>query len=94
VHFWDAYPKKRSKGQAEKSFAKLKVDEQFMEVILAAIERAKKSTDWQKENGRFIPHPATWLNAKGWEDEQAVMGKDPGDKPPRLQSGKYDNFYL
>ncbi|EHQ92166.1 DUF4373 domain-containing protein [Desulfosporosinus youngiae] len=92
ARFWDAYPKKKSKGQAEKAFTKLKVDEQFMGVILAAIKRAKKSADWQKENGRFIPYPSTWLNAKGWEDEQP---KDPGDKPPEPpKPGKYDNFYL
>jgi hypothetical protein len=88
--FWDAYPKKKSKGQAEKAFSKLKVDEQFLEVILAAIERAKKSTDWQKDNGQYIPYPATWLNARGWEDEQAIssMCREPKKKE------KYDDFYL
>ena len=25
--------------------------------------------DWRKENGKFIPYPGTWLNAKGWESE-------------------------
>jgi len=30
---------------------------------------AKKSPEWTKDNGKYIPYPATWLNAKGWEDE-------------------------
>ncbi|NPV80709.1 MAG: hypothetical protein HPY52_10615 [Firmicutes bacterium] len=67
--FWTAYPKKRSKGQAEKAWAKLQPDEQLVETMLAAIERAKTSEEWRKEGGRYIPYPATWLNAKGWEDD-------------------------
>ena len=69
ARFWAAYPKKRSKGQAEKAWAKLQPDEQLVETMLAAIERAKTSEEWRKEGGRYIPYPATWLNAKGWEDE-------------------------
>jgi hypothetical protein len=67
--FWEAYPKKRSKGQAEKAFSKINPDEQLLETMISTIERATKSEDWIKEKGKFIPHPATWLNAKGWEDE-------------------------
>ncbi len=67
--FWGAYPKKKSKGQAEKAFQKLSPDEKLLSVMLSAIEKAKKSTDWLKEEGQYIPYPATWLNAKGWEDE-------------------------
>jgi len=69
ARFWAAYPKKRSKGQAEKAWAKLQPDEQLVETMLAAIERAKTSEEWRKEGGRYIPYPATWLNAKGWEDD-------------------------
>lgn len=36
------------------------------------IERAMTSEDWQKEGGKFIPYPATWLGARGWEDEIAA----------------------
>jgi len=67
--FWKAYPKKRSKGQAEKAFTKVKPDEQLLATMLATIERAKKSEGWLKDGGQFIPYPATWLNRKCWEDE-------------------------
>jgi ribosomal protein L12E/L44/L45/RPP1/RPP2 len=76
--FWAAYPKKKSKGQAEKTWAKLKVDEQLLTVMLAAIERAKKSADWQKNGGQYIPYPSTWLNAKGWLDEYASAQQNYG----------------
>jgi len=67
--FWEAYPKHKSKGQAEKAFIRVNPDEQLLATMFATIEWAKKSADWQKDDGKFIPHPATWLNAKGWEDE-------------------------
>lgn len=67
--FWSAYPKKKSKGQAEKAWDKLKPDEQLHDRILESLEQAKTSADWKKEKGKYIPYPATWLNAKGWEDE-------------------------
>lgn len=66
--FWQAYPKKKSKGQAERTWVKLNPDEQLVATMTATIERAKKSRDWLKNEGQFIPYPATWLNAKGWED--------------------------
>ncbi len=67
--FWSIYPKKRSKGQAEKAWAKIKPNEQLMVQIMSALERATTSADWQKDGGQYIPYPATWLNAKGWEDD-------------------------
>jgi len=67
--FWLQYPKKKSKGQAEKTWFKIKPTKELLNKILSSISKAKQSHDWQKENGQFIPYPATWLNAKGWEDE-------------------------
>ena len=67
--FWAAYPKKKSKGDAEKAWAKLKPNNKTFEKIMASIAKQKKSKDWKKDNGQFIPYPATWLRAKGWEDE-------------------------
>jgi len=69
AQFWKAYPKKKSKGQAEKAFNKINPDEQLLAIMIAKIERATKSEDWIKEGGKYIPYPASWLNAKGWEDE-------------------------
>lgn len=69
--FWLAYPRRRNRGQAEKAWAKLKPDGSLLGRILQAVEVAKSRDDWRKDGGRFVPYPATWLNAKGWEDEDA-----------------------
>ena len=40
-----------------------------MDVLIAAIERQKQSQQWIKDDGQYIPNPATWLNQGRWEDE-------------------------
>ena len=78
--FWCIYPRKKSKGQAEKAWKHLSPDGALRGSILDALERAKTSSDWRREGGKFIPYPATWLNARGWEDE--------------LQPAMRENFHL
>lgn len=71
--FYVAYPKKKNKGQAEKIFFKLNPDDNLLTIMLSTIERTKKTEGWLKDNGKYIPYPATWLNAKGWEDEDVKL---------------------
>jgi len=79
--FWNEYPKKKSKPDAERAFQKLNPDESLLKKILSAIERAKKSQDWLKDNGQYIPFPATWLNGRRWEDELTIEHKTESDYP-------------
>lgn len=71
--FWNSYPKKKAKPDAIKAFAKLKPDQALLYAIIRAIDKARESEDWQRENGRYIPHPATWLNGQRWTDEIEVQ---------------------
>lgn len=64
--FWAVYPKKVGKLAAQKSFAKVKAP---VETLIAAVERQKLSSQWQKDGGQYIPNPATWLNQGRWEDD-------------------------
>ena len=64
--FWSAYPRKVNKQGAWKAFQKVTVS---VDVLLAALESHKKSSQWVKDGGSFIPHPTTWLNQKRWEEE-------------------------
>lgn len=69
--FWEAYPKARRKGKgaARKIWLRLKPSRELTDQILNALGQQKKQSQWQKDNGQFIPHPATWLNQARWEDE-------------------------
>lgn len=71
--FWAAYPRKVAKENARKAFLKINPNEEMMDVILRELERQKNSLQWTKDNGQFIPHPATWLNGKRYEDEAPVV---------------------
>ncbi len=70
--FWKEYPKKKSKGTAEKWWLKHRPSHELFSKIIISLINLKKSNEWTKDNGKYIPHPASWLNAKGWEDEIAT----------------------
>ena len=68
--FWKLYPRKESKQQAKKAWLKLKPDQALFNLIANALEYRSQTKEWLAEGGRYIPHPATWLNGRRWEDEQ------------------------
>lgn len=78
--FWQEYPKRVSKGQAWKTWEKLRKAKELPSVdeLCNALGWRKIADDWEKDDGRYIPHPSTWLNAHGWEDEAC---KEPPDDP-------------
>jgi hypothetical protein len=78
--FWEIYPHKKSKGYAAKVFSKIKAVE--YPSIRVGLEAAINSSAWKKNNGEFIPHPGTWLQDRGWEDEQSTPA---ADKPFDMQ---------
>ena len=77
--FWLSYPRKKNKAAALRAWVRINPKNGMCEKIMDAVQNAKSSSDWLKDNGQFIPHPATWLNKGGWMDEQQApesrMGK-------------------
>ena len=73
--FWKQYPRKIAKRVAEKSWLRLKKEEQD-----AALEALQTHLEYWRKAGtekEYIPHPSTWLNQARWEDEIEM----PVDKP-------------
>ena len=65
ARFWSAYPRKDAKAKALPAFRNQKAAK-ALDAILADIEsRRQEWTDRQ-----FIPMPASYLNARRWEDER------------------------
>lgn len=83
--FWAAYPKKAAKKAAEKAFHKLNPDETLFANILAAVDNQKDWDQWNRDGGKYIPNPATWLNQSRWEDEQFSQER------PRLDLREFAN---
>jgi len=63
-------------------------------VIIQSLEQAKTSVDWTKEKGKYIPYPATWLNAKGWEDEIELPEQTLTPKPQDPMSDPQIRRYM
>ena len=73
--FYSKYPKKQGKEDARKAFSKIAITDELLERIVAAVEANAKTEAWTKDDGKFVPLPATWLRGKRWEDEVNGNGK-------------------
>ena len=80
--FWVAYPRKVDRSKAQNAFNKVKPDDDLFAVIMESLDKHKLCEQWQREGGRFIPYPATWLNNRRWESEV--------DAPKPKQEASYD----
>lgn len=69
--FWDEYPNHTAKANAVKAWEK--VPAELHSEIMTALSVQKHSAAWMKDNGQFVPHAATWLNGKRWEDQPTVV---------------------
>jgi DNA-binding transcriptional regulator YhcF (GntR family) len=67
--FYAAYPKHEAKADAFRAWSQMNGSRPPLETLLSIIEKYKRSDQWQKENGKYIPLPATWLRGRRWEDE-------------------------
>lgn len=81
--FYVKYPRKVSKKAAADVWRRLSEMDRL--AAAAGLERAVKTWSATGTETRFIPHPATWLNQRRWEDSQdaprtaleAPRGPDP-----------------
>lgn len=90
--FWNEYPKKLNKGDAEKAWLQIKPDKELVDRMIENIKKGKGSWGWQKEGGQFIPYPATWLRAKGWENEYE-QGQPSTGHPADAKIAKLEEKY-
>ena len=66
--FWERYPRKVGRPAAKKAWAGVRPQNQ--ETVEAMNEGLGRWQGfWAKKDKEFIPHPATWLNQRRWEDQ-------------------------
>ncbi len=68
AEFWREYPKKKSKGAALKAWRGHQLELRAAEIV-KAVKTQRDWPEWNRDSGKYIPHPASWLNAQGWDDE-------------------------
>jgi hypothetical protein len=72
ARFWSVYPKRKKRQECLAWFKRERPDPLLVDAMIASVERSCLSGDWQKEGGRYIPLPDTWLRGRRWEDEDDV----------------------
>ena len=65
--FWSSYPRKIGKQAAKNAWRKAK-GKPKVDIIIEVVNQQKQTEQWKKDNGQFIPHPATWINQGRWDD--------------------------
>lgn len=70
--FWDAYPKRVAKKDARFAWAQLNPDALTVDRMLTALRWQTQQPGWLKDDGAFIPYPASWLRAERWDDEAPI----------------------
>ena len=74
VTFWSEYPKKVGKDKCLRWFKSHKVTDDLLDKMISSINNFKNSKQWS--NPQYIPHPYTWLNRGGWDDELECNNDD------------------
>lgn len=66
VAFWGLYPRKVAKHVAATTWWKLELDA-VADQVIAGLKT--QLPEFARREADKVPHPATWLNARRWEDE-------------------------
>ena len=80
--FWKEYPNKKNKQTAMARWDRMRVTAGLYEKIMEGLKRAQRSREWAEQDGRYIPHPASWLHAGGWENEYRPLAPEQPTPPP------------
>ncbi|WP_316857016.1 helix-turn-helix domain-containing protein [Ralstonia flatus] len=74
--FWEAYPRKQNKADAEKAWQKLAPTPELLAEILKAVGEQRAWPEWREAGGKYVPHAATWLNGQRWTDQAQPLGTE------------------
>lgn len=74
VNFWKTWPindRKQAKGKCFEAWKKAGAEPQAA-LIVAHVERMKRSPGWTKDGGEYVPAPLVYLNQRRWEGTDAA----------------------
>lgn len=84
--FWPQYPRKVGKAAASKAWKKLTQSE--LDAVMEGLRRYK-ATEWMGREIQYIPHAASWLNGRRWDDD---LGATPTAVSPEPQKRPRNDF--
>jgi len=87
--FWDRYPRKASKAEAHKAYARAMKKIAHDDLMFALSERLPALEMKEK---KFIPHASTWLNQERWNDELDADSNTNGSRSGGSGNAMVDAF--
>jgi hypothetical protein len=85
--FWNLYPRKVGKWKAWVAWQR---DPPDIAVVVKTLGWQVNCDDWNRDEGKWTPHPTTYINQKRWEDEPQDPVKyvpDTRTREGRIMSG-------
>ncbi len=65
--FWDLYPRKVGKTKAVKAWIAMNSLEKANAIV--GLRLWKKTEQWNRDSGKYVPYASTFLAQRRWEDE-------------------------
>ena len=76
VEWYSAYPKHEARGKAEKAYVQARKKASKAQLLTGA---QKARIKYKNSEKKFIPLPASWLNAERWTDDFSTEPDNPDD---------------
>lgn len=67
--FWSRYPRRVAKADARKAWAKLDPSPELVAEIFDALAWQVRQESWSRDEGMYVPYPASWIRGERWTDE-------------------------
>lgn len=67
--FWEHYPKRSGKKDAQRLWAKIDPSPELLQTMLQALAWQRHQPQWIKDGGQYVPMAETWLRGERWTDE-------------------------
>lgn len=83
--FWNLYPKKLNRKQCFTAFCNIKGLKNEYPRIIEALKQDRESEQWQRDYGKFIPYPLTWLHQERWKRQIETLAKENYDLPEYMK---------
>lgn len=79
AQWYDVYPRHLDRKRSQDAWVKLARAGRLpeLQVLLDALAWQKTSPEWTKEDGKYIPYPATYLSNERWKDEPRPICSHP-----------------
>lgn len=87
LEFWSKYPRKTGKQAAADALARATKDTDA-QVILTAVDQYSKDPNLPELE--YVPHPATWLNQRRWEDGPLPKRLKPVNEDPEVRQRRLE----